>query len=142
MRIIRYLLIGLHAIIGIGAIVAGQAFVRDPSGGALGMSVDWLEGSPFPDFRIPGAFLAVVIGGTNFISTVMLRRYSWGSVTVSLGTGILLVAWVAIQTAIIGARHWSQAIWWVTFPVMALLALVLLQPLNQPRHDGYSPNGA
>jgi hypothetical protein len=116
----------LHLILGVAAIAAGQAFVRDPSGKALGMATDYLEGSPFPDYRIPGLFLAVVIGGANLLSAVTLVRKVRGAAYLSLGTGLLLVAWVAIQTAIIGFRHWSQAIWWVTFIVVAGLGAALV----------------
>ena len=124
---IRWLLIILHALLGVAAVGAGQAFVRDPSGGALGMTKEWLDGSPFPDFRIPGLFLAIVIGGANLASAAaLLKRHRLAS-WLSLATGVLLVAWVAIQTAIIGFRHWSQAIWWVTFSLVTVLAGLLFR---------------
>jgi len=118
----RRLLIGLHAVLGVAAVGAGQAFVRDPSGDALGIPVDWLEGSPFPDFRFPGLFLALVIGSTNLVSAFALwRRHPLASLA-SPGTGLPLVAWVAIQRAIIGLRHWSQGVWCMTFTLVAALA--------------------
>ena len=123
MRATHRLLVGLHAVIGIAAIGAGQAFVRDPSGGALGMSTEWLERSPFPEFRVPGLFLAVVISGTNLMSALALYRRHPLAPPASFATGLLLVAWIAIQTAIIGFRHWSQALWWFTFVFVTTLAL-------------------
>ncbi len=131
---LRWSLIALHAFLGVSAIAAGQAFVRDPSGGALGMTKDWLDGSPFPDFRIPGLFLAVVIGSANLVSAgALLKRHPLAS-RLSLATGLLLVAWVAIQTVILGARHWSQLIWWVMFPLVAALAALLVR--NERREVG------
>lgn len=124
---LRWSLIALHAFLGVSAIAAGQAFVRDPSGGALGMTKEWLEGSPFPDFRIPGLFLAVVIGSANLVSAGALLKQHPIASTLSLATGVLLVAWVAIQTLIVGARHWSQLIWWVMFPLVAALAALLVR---------------
>ena len=62
---VRVVLMALHALQCVGAVAAGVGFVSDPSGGALGMEVGWLEGSPFPDYWFPGLFLAVVIGGAN-----------------------------------------------------------------------------
>jgi hypothetical protein len=50
----------------------------------------------------------------------------------SLATGLLLVTWVAIQTAIIGFRHWSQSIWWVTFVLITLLATRLVRQRTTP----------
>ncbi len=121
----RWLLAGLHAVLGIAAVGAGQAFVRDPSGDTLGMPADWLEGSPFPDYRVPGLFLMAVIGTANLLSAVLLGLRHRHASLVSLGTGVLLLAWIAIQTAIIGFRHWSQAIWWLTFALVTLLAALL-----------------
>jgi hypothetical protein len=128
----RWILIVLHLVLGVAAVGAGQAFVRDPSGSDLGMTVESLERSPFPDFRIPGLFLAIVIGGANLLSAVALLRRHPLAPFVSLATGLLLVVWVTIQTAIIGFLHWSQAIWWVIFPAVALLAGLLVRK----REDG------
>lgn len=119
---VRRALIALHATLGVAAVGAGLAFVRDPSGDALDIPVEWLAGSPFPDFRVPGLFLAVVIGGANLLSALALVvRHPLGTL-LSLGTGVLLVAWIAVQTAIIGLRHWSQGFWWATFLLVAALA--------------------
>ena len=123
----RWLLIILHAVLGVAAVGAGQGFVRDPSGTALRMTTEWLAGSPFPDFRVPGLFLTFVIGGANLLAAVLLWRRHPGSPVASLATGLLLVAWVAIQTAIIGFRHWSQSIWWVTFVLITMLAIRLVK---------------
>ena len=49
-----------------------------------------------------------------------------------LAAGLLLVAWVAIQTAIIGFRHWSQSIWWVTFVLITVLATRLVRQRTTP----------
>ncbi|GMU40246.1 MAG: hypothetical protein AMXMBFR23_11120 [Chloroflexota bacterium] len=118
----RGLLTGLHAFLAVGAVGAGYGFVCDPSGAAVGMDAAWLSGSPFEDYRVPGLFLGFVIGGANLASAFLLaRRHPFGP-RVSLATGLLLVVWLAIQTAILGVRHWSQAIWWVLFPSVALLA--------------------
>lgn len=130
---INWALVALHTVLGLAAVAAGQAFVRQPSGTALGMSEQWLQGSPFPDYRIPGLFLAVVIGGANLVSAFLLwRRHPLAPLT-SLATGLLMVVWVAIQTAIIGFRHWSQAVWWVTFGFVTFLAATLARRSHQPR---------
>jgi hypothetical protein len=77
----------LHGVLGLAAVGAGQAFVRDPSGTALGMSVQWLRQSPFRDFRMPGLFLMLAIGGTNLLSAVLLWRRHQRSALISLATG-------------------------------------------------------
>jgi hypothetical protein len=85
-----------------------------------------------PDFRVPGLFLTLVIGGANLLSVVLLWRRHRASPLASLGTGLLLVAWVAIQSAVIGFRHWSQSIWWVTFVLVTVLATRLVRHRATP----------
>jgi hypothetical protein len=123
----RWTLIILHALLGVAAVGAGQAFVRDPTGTALGMSTRWLKPSPFRDFCIPGLFLVLVIGGTNLLSAFLLWQGHKRSAPVGLATGMLLVAWVGVQTVIIGFRHWSQGIWWATFSLVMVLAARLVR---------------
>jgi hypothetical protein len=48
---------------------------------------------------------------------------------------LLLVAWVAIQTAIISFRRSSQSIWWVTFVLIAMLATRLVRQRTTPPAD-------
>lgn len=123
----RWLQIGLHGVLGLSALVVGFLFVSDPSGGALGMQVGWLEGSPFADYLVPGLFLGLVISSTNLGSALLLwRRHPLGE-WLSVGTGLLLVVWLAIQTAILGVRDVSQVIWWVLFPGLTLIALLRLR---------------
>lgn len=86
------------------------------------MSTQWLRRSPFRDFRVPGLFLTLAIGGTNLLSALLLWRRHQRSALMSLATGSLLVVWLGVQTAIIGFRHWSQSIWWITFSLVTLLA--------------------
>lgn len=137
----RWIQIVLHSVLGVAAIAAGQAFVRDPSGRALGMEADYLDGSPFPDFRFPGLFLAVVIGGTNIVSGLALFRRHPSAPYVSLMTGLLLVVWIAVQTAIIGFRHWSQAMWWATFVLVALIGALLVHRAEAEKPEPASDPG-
>ncbi len=120
----RRALIALHLAIGLSAIGAGRALARDPSGKTLGFDVAWLRGSPFRDYRVPGLFLGTVIASANLGSALAAWRRWAGAPLASTATGLLLVKWVVIQTAIIGLRHPSQGIWLVTFPLVAILGLV------------------
>lgn len=72
--ILRIASIALHVVIGLAAIGAGQALALQPGGEALSFDVAWLRGSPFPDYRFPGLFLAIVVGGANLASAVALAR--------------------------------------------------------------------
>ena len=60
----------IQAFIGLGALGGGFMLVRDPSGSALELPMSLLEGSPFPDFLIPGMFLFAVNGVGSMIGAV------------------------------------------------------------------------
>ncbi len=122
---VRWGLVLSHAFLAIGAVAAGQALIRRPDGTLLGFSRQWLAGSPLRDYRVPGWFLMGVIGPANLAGALLLARRSPTGSRVSVATGLLLITWLGIQTAIIGIRHWSQGIWWVMFPAIALGAAVL-----------------
>lgn len=118
----RTVLIALHGFLATTAFAAGRALAIRPDGSALGFDQAWLESSPFPDYRVPGLFLAIVLGGTNAASTLCLTARRPFAAELSFGTGLLLLVWLGIQTAIIGVRHPSQAIWPVMFGLVTFLA--------------------
>lgn len=65
-------LIALQMVVGITALAGGVKLVADPSGGSLGISLQWLSQSPFSDFTLPGVVLFVVIGLGNALASLLL----------------------------------------------------------------------
>jgi hypothetical protein len=117
----RTALVLLHLIIGIGGIAAGASFTLEPSGADIGMDVAFLDGSPFPDYRVPGLFLLLLIGPANLVSAAAhLRRNRFADV-LSLLTGIVLLVWITVQWSIIGYQHWTQIGWTLTFITVTLM---------------------
>lgn len=115
----------LQAFIGLGAVVGGFMFIWDPSGAAMGIPVSLLEGSIFPDFLVPGLFLFAVNGLGSLAGAVLTfsRNRRAGSVAVTLG--LILMAWIVIQVAIIRTFHWLHALYFVLGLVEALLGVLL-----------------
>lgn len=112
----------LHLLVGIGALAAGQALIRDRTGGSMTFKTEWLQGSPFDDYLVPGLFLFFVNGGLNLAAAYGMWRGRWWAAAVSFAAGVVLVAWILIQWAIIGYRSWTQWMWLVTFVTMLALA--------------------
>jgi len=103
------------------AFVALNAF----GGGYYGMSgsenipLEWLEGSPFSSYFIPGLILFMVIGGLFlFASVAMFARFRIAR-PASFIAVLAVFIWLAVQVAIIGYISWMQ-------PVTAAVALVIL----------------
>jgi hypothetical protein len=108
--------IGLGAIqtfIGLGALGGGFMLVRDPSGSTLELPMSLLEGSPFPDFIIPGMFLFAVNGVGSMIGAGLSftrRRYAQ---EIAIVLGAILVAWIVIQVVIISSFHWLHVLYFI-----------------------------
>ncbi len=120
----RLTLILLHLVIGGGALAAGPALAAKPGGEVLHFRKEWLQGSPFQDYRIPGLVLTFLIGPTNLLSAMsQWRRFAFAPVA-SLGTGAFLLAWGTVQWFTIGYRHWSQAVWYLAFCLTTVMAVM------------------
>ena len=103
----------LQAFIGLGALGGGFMLVRDPSGSALELPMSLLEGSPFPDFLIPGMFLLAVNGVGSMIGAGLSftrRRYAQ---EIAIVLGAILVAWIVMQIVIISSFHWLHVLYFI-----------------------------
>ena len=68
------LTIRLLALLAVGAIQGGAAMVANPTG-PLGMSVDYLEGTPIDDYLWPGVFLLSIAAAS--ILAVFGIEFGW-----------------------------------------------------------------
>jgi hypothetical protein len=107
----RFLALGLGALqafIGLGAVGAGLAMVLDPSGANLGMPLDWLGGTPFPDYLVPGVVLLVVNGlGSLTGAVASFTRYRYAG-EIAMALGAFLIIWIVAQVWWIGLSSWLQ----------------------------------
>lgn len=91
------LLAALIAFQGISGIAGGVGLVLDPSGRAIGLDPRWLDGSPFPDYLVPGAILMIVLGIVPLVVAIgVLRRREWAWLA-SLLVGIALIVWIVVE---------------------------------------------
>ncbi|MFC2112672.1 hypothetical protein ACFLTA_05330 [Bacteroidota bacterium] len=103
----------LQAFIGLGALGGGFMLVIDTSGSALGVPLSFLEGSPFPNFLIPGIFLLVVNGVGSLIGAgFSFTRRPYAQET-AIVLGVILVAWIVIQVIIIRSFSWMHVLYFI-----------------------------
>lgn len=92
--------------------------------GANGIPVEWLRGSPFHSYFIPGLFLFVVIGGGALCTAILIfighkKAFLW-SVVICL----IVFAWLIVQVAIIGLVSFMQLLTFLIVLLIALLSVV------------------
>jgi len=98
---IRRWCIGLEVLVAGGAVPFGLLMIADPSGSLIGLEEAWLENSPFTNYLVPGLYLTFVIGfGMLVVAVAEFVQHRFAPMFTFLG-GINLVAFEAIQIAIV-----------------------------------------
>jgi hypothetical protein len=101
---IRYGLGVLLAFVALNAFAGGYYGMS----GAADVPREWLQGSPFKDYFIPGLFLFVVVGGSFLYASIAVLRRLPTARLVTVSAAIIVLAWLSVQIAIIGYVSWMQ----------------------------------
>jgi len=107
------------------------AFTAIGGGVTLATGVDkfpaeWLTGTPFRSYLIPGLILAVVVGGSAAAAAIaMLQRSSTGAIVSILAGGILL-GWLLGERVILPPVAFVPKFWWLeaAYVVIGLMMVV------------------
>jgi hypothetical protein len=117
---------------------AGLIFILDPSGSGIGFSPELLEGTPFSNYLLPGTFLFAVNGVATLVGGVLSffrHRYA-GELAVALG--VLLIAWIVIQVAMIGLAHWLQPLYFGLGVVELVLGVLVWKNTDRQSASGWA----
>jgi hypothetical protein len=93
----RRSLIALEAVIGLNAVGGGVYGLA----GAKNVPREWLAGSPFHSYVIPSLVLLIVVGGGMAVALGWLFAGYEYAAEVSVGAGLILLAWITVETVII-----------------------------------------
>jgi energy-converting hydrogenase Eha subunit B len=115
------MLLGVEIFVAFWAFAGGIGLM----GGGLDLSKDWLDGTPFDDYFIPGLILFVVVGGSTLAALLAVWRRNRFAGPASVVVGSILLIWIIVQVALIGYRSWMQP----TFFVAGLVVVALSIPL-------------
>jgi hypothetical protein len=102
----RAVTVGVELAMGISAMFGAYHLLNDAE--AFGARASWLRGSPFSDYTIPGLCLGIVIGGGMVIAAGAALRRSRHAARGALLMGFVLLAWLVVETVIVGFRGWQQ----------------------------------
>lgn len=116
-----WFLIATLAFQGVSGLAGGLGLVADPSGALIGLPREWLTGSPFGDYMIPGVVLLTFLGIAPLAVAygVWVRRtWSWmGSLVVAAA----LLVWLGVEVAVIG--YHAQPPLQLVYGIVGLLIL-------------------
>lgn len=111
----RYLLIALLVFIAVSAF-GGGVYALD---GAEGVPVEWLHGSAFSSYVVPGLVLVLVVGGSAIGAAIALFVGHESGFTLAKIAGWMLAIWLVEQVVIVGFVSWLQ-------PATALVGFAIL----------------
>lgn len=102
--------------------------------GAKGVPIEWLNGSLFQDYFIPGLILFFIIGGAFLISAIaVVGRFRIARVATFTAVVIVFI-WLGVQILIIGYVSWMQPVTaGVALFILFLASLVLKQEMTTAR---------
>lgn len=117
MKSCRIIALILLLVTAINALVAGALFILDPSGTRMGMSVAYLQHSPFRSFFLPGLVLFSLIGlaGIQAAHATWHRRPRYALAIVR--QGVLLSGWILVQVTLVRDFHFLHGIM-LTFGIL------------------------
>ena len=103
---IRYLLGALLAFIALNAFGGGIYAMT----GAPGVPTEWLAGSPFDSYFLPGLVLFAFVGGTCTAASILIFAKQRNATVAALSASVIVTGWIATQLAIIGVVSWLQPV--------------------------------
>jgi len=96
----------VEAFIGLGAIGGGIALLIGAF--AQWLPVEFLQGTPFRDYTIPGLVLTIVVGGGMLLTAATLFLQREVTVLLSAAMGFIMIGWEIVEVAIID--RYEQAV--------------------------------
>lgn len=98
LRILSILLLLFN---GAGAIYGGWKLISDPDGESLGLSLDYLQHTPFADYLIPGLVLLIMNGLLSMVTAGLVLSRTKAYPLWIIFQGLVLTAWIIIQLIMI-----------------------------------------
>jgi hypothetical protein len=104
-RNIRLALLVVQSFVAVTAIAGGVALVIGSLYPTLSTALipppEYLEGSPFDSYLIPGLTLAVVLGGVHLAAFVFVRLWNRFAMLVAAAAGYAALIWIFVQMIVI-----------------------------------------
>lgn len=117
----------------LGAIPVGLMFVTDPSGSGVGLEQEWIEGTVFGSYFLPGLYLLLVNGlGMLLLAALIVRRH-WSAPWLCGILGVGLLIWIGVQFLVLPETSFLQWAFLATGFLLGFVALFWLRHTGQLR---------
>jgi hypothetical protein len=128
-----WLAAALAILTSVGAIPVGWTFLADPSGGSMGLPLDWISGSVFGTYFVPGLYLFVMNGlGMLLLAALIVDRH-WLAPWLTAVLGVGLIIWIAVQLVLMPETMWLQWFFLGSGFSLGFIALFWLRRTGQLR---------
>jgi hypothetical protein len=116
----------LAALAAFGALSAfgGATLAIAANGG--GVPLEYLAGTAFSSYLVPGLVLGVVVGGTQLAAAIALWTMQRAALLLSAVAGFGMMIWIFVELAIIRQYSWLQAAYFGLGGLQLILVLALL----------------
>jgi hypothetical protein len=132
---LRWVISVTELLVAASALYGGIGLILD---NRIGMLDEWLDGTPFTSWTLPGVFLLVVVAIPMLLAaTLEIRRSAWAP-WASIGAGAAQIGWVGVQLLVM-QRYNVQQPMMLGFGLLILLLSVWArraQPLSPRDPDG------
>lgn len=146
---IRRMLIVVQGLVGLTAVAGGVTLtlgsLLHSSMGVLVPPSDYLAGSPFSTYLIPGVLLAVVVGGTQIVALVLVGRRMPSATIATVVAGMGLNIWVFVELVFIPfsflqVLYFVAALAEIGFVLLSLglFAFMTRTSIRPEPHDNYA----
>lgn len=96
LRIALVLLTGFIALTAIGGGIALLVGLEDSR-----FPLDWLRGTPFPDYTIPALILAIGVGGSALVASILVLRRHRRRFLASVVAGVIMMGYIFVEALIL-----------------------------------------
>jgi len=124
-RIVSLLLAILLLFTGFVSVISGIVMIAT---NGMGMPLEWLDGTAFTSYLVPGLILLIVIAGVTTLAGILLIKKKKGAHQAAAASGFGLLIWLFTEMYILEkmGSHFLHAIIFTEALVILIAVMVLL----------------
>jgi len=122
-------------ILGLSALFGSWGLISDPSGKAIQISIEMLEGTPFSDYLIPGIILLFANGFLSLLIAILTikktKHYPWFIIL----QGCVLIGWLTVEL-VMNIKLFYQIMHYPLYCIGILLIVLgfIIEKRKRPDH--------